>query len=207
VAELTAQSGIDCHLAFLDHDEPTLDAWLAAAGPGRVRALALLLASGYHAQFDVPRTLAKARPTVNVTDLGTLGLGRWLYDGLERVVSDAGGSPGSPVVLVAAGSSQLSARDHLKTVCSQWEQRRGAAVLPAAVSGPDPRPADVVSKLDVDARDVVVVPFLLAPGTLADRVRTAALDAGARCAATITTEHDAPPELVTHLVERLAGPG
>ena len=198
-----ATSDIHSDLAFLEHDEPLLTTWLAARPTGRVRAIGLLLASGYHAMVDIPKTLEAASPDVSITNLGTLGLDGWLFEILEQKVAEAGGTRDSPVVLVAAGSTQRAARDDLHLVCDTWQRRRGATVLPAAVSGPDPRPDQVVSTGDVAASDVVVVPFMLAPGALADRARIAAETVGARCADAITTEQRAPAELVTHLVGRL----
>ena len=200
----TSASNVDCDIAFLEHDEPLLANWLADRPSGPVMAIGLLLASGYHAQIDIPQTLAAGGASTPVTNLGTLGLGGWLFDVLDQRVIEAGGPREASVVLVAAGSTQDAARGDLRTVCTEWQRRRGGAVLPAAVTGPDPRPDVVVSALDVSASDVVVVPFMLAPGSLADRARAAAELAGVRCASTIATEQHAPPELVEHLADRLA---
>jgi sirohydrochlorin ferrochelatase len=202
-----ATDEVTSDLAFLEYDEPLLTSWLAARTTGRVRAIGLLLASGYHAQVDIPKALDAASPGLNVTNLGTLGLDTWLFEVLEQRVADAGGTLESPVVVVSAGSTQRAARDDLQSVCDMWQRRRSAAVYPAAVTGPDPRPDHVVATGDVAASDVVVVPFMLAPGALADRARVAAEAVGARCTDTITTEQQTPEELVTHLVDRLTKQG
>ncbi|MFL6182618.1 MAG: sirohydrochlorin chelatase, partial [Actinomycetes bacterium] len=181
-------SDVDCEIAFLDHDQPLLANWLTDRPSRPLRAIGLLLASGYHAQIDIPQALAAGGASRPVTNLGTLSLDGWLFGVLDRRVGDVGGTEGASVVLVAAGSTQEAARKDLRTVCDEWQRRRGGAVLPAAVTGPDPRPQDVVSTLDVAASEVVVLPFMLAPGALADRARAAAALAGVRCAPTITTE-------------------
>lgn len=201
----TSTSDIDCDLAFLEHDEPLLTNWLAHRPSRPLRAIGLLLASGYHAQIDIPQALAAAGPVPQVTNLGTLNPDAWLFDVLNQRVSDVAGTHRASIVLVAAGSTQESARADLRTVCAAWQRRRGGVVLPAAVTGSDPRPIDVVSTLDPAASPVVVVPFMLAPGALADRARDAAERAGVQCAQTIATEQHAPAELVKHLADRLAG--
>ena len=58
----TSTSDIDCDLAFLEHDEPLLTNWLAHRPSRPLRAIGLLLASGYHAQIDIPQALAAAGP-------------------------------------------------------------------------------------------------------------------------------------------------
>jgi hypothetical protein len=55
----------------------------------------------------------------------------------------------------------------------------------------------------VTAGDVIVVPLMLAPGALADRVAEAASEMGVRITEPIMTADRVPPELITHLVERL----
>jgi sirohydrochlorin ferrochelatase len=216
---VAAESAMPTGLAFLEHDEPLLTGWLRSqvartseGGPVReVRAIGLLLASGYHAQVDIPRALDAVSPELTVTNLGTLGsrdegAGRWVLPVLERAVASVGGSDESPVVLVAAGSSQEPARADLRATCALWQESRQGPVLPAAVTGPDPRPDSVVAALQVDPADVVVVPLMLAPGALADRATAAAETVGVRCADTLTSADRTPPELVTHIVRRLHYP-
>ena len=216
---VAAESAMPTRLAFLEHDEPLLADWLrtqvARASEGgtdrEVQAIGLLLASGYHAQVDIPQTLDAVSPELTVTNLGTLGsrdegAGRWVLPVLERGVAGVGGSDASPVVLVAAGSSQDQARADLRATCALWQDSRHGPVLPAAVTGPDPRPDTVVAALQADPSDVIVVPLMLAPGALADRAAAAAETVGVRCAGTLTTEDHTPPELVTHIVSRLHRP-
>jgi sirohydrochlorin ferrochelatase len=206
-------------LAFLEHDEPLLANWLhmhaarASAGEtgAEVRAVGLLLASGYHAQADIPQALDAVSPELSVTNLGTLGsrdegAGRWVLPVLERAVAGVGGSDASPVVLVAAGSSQDQARADLRATCAMWQDTRKGSVLAAAVTGPDPRPDTVIAALKAHSSDVIVVPLMLAPGALADRAAAAAETVGARCAGTLISVDHTPPELVAHIVDRLHSP-
>jgi sirohydrochlorin ferrochelatase len=196
---------ISCEIAFLDHDEPRLDSWLAHCGTIHVRAVDLLLGSGHHARVDVPQALDAAPDHVAVEHLGPLGNGDWLFAVLDHLVTNTGGDTSSPVVLTAAGSTDERARADLRAVCQTWQRRRPGPVLPAAVTGADPRPGDVLASLD--PATAIVVPLLLAPGALADRVVAAASVAQSRVTPTITTAEKTPRELVTHLVNLLSGAG
>ena len=126
--------GVRTEAAFLEHDLPDVASWLAGA-EGPVTALSLLLAPGYHAQEDVPRLLATAPDGVDVSDLGVLGSGPWLYDVVDELVASAGGDRATPVVLVAAGSSRQAAAEHLQAFVAGWAAHPagpGAAGLPGA---------------------------------------------------------------------------
>ncbi len=175
--------------AFLEHDLPDVASWLAgAAGP--VSALSLLLAPGYHAQEDVPRLLATAPDAVSVADLGVLGSGPWLHDVVDELVASAGGDPATPVVLVAAGSSRPAAGEHLQAFTAGWAATRPG---PAGVSDP--------AGLPWSRADAVVVPLLVAPGVLADRIAGAADDLGVR----VTPVLGVAPGFVRVLAERFTG--
>lgn len=198
-----------CEIAYLEHNQPLLSEWLEQRGvehtseaPSEIRAIGLLLASGYHAQVDIPRTLAAASSGPRVTNLGTLGAGEWIVPVLQRRIADAGAATGSTVVLVAAGSSQDQARADLRATCALLQDHRGGSVLPAAVTGPDPRPEQVIAALPPGASDVVLVPLMLAPGSLADRVAAVSDMAGVRHTPTLATASETPPELVHHLAAR-----
>jgi sirohydrochlorin ferrochelatase len=200
---------VRCDIAYLEHNEPTLAQWLETAaerGGYGVRAIGLLLASGYHANVDIPRALDSASGRLDITNLGTLGAGDWVIPVLERAIADVGGGTASSVVLVSAGSSQAQARSDLRRTCELLASQRHGPVLPAAVTGPDPRPEQVVAALTAQTSDVVVVPLMLAPGSLADQATAAATTIGARVTPTITTEHETPPELVAHLQTILGTP-
>jgi sirohydrochlorin ferrochelatase len=123
-----------------------------------------------------------ARPRVSYG--ATLGPHPRLLDALERrlVKADPGADPaGTAVVLAAAGSSDPEANATIARMAAQWQARTGwFAVRPAYASAAEPSPAAAVTGLLRDgAPRVVVATYLLAPGLFADRIRHAALDAGA----------------------------
>jgi sirohydrochlorin ferrochelatase len=85
------------------------------------------------------------------------------------------------VVLAAAGSSDPAANATIAELAARWTRERGwRAVMPAYASASGPRPAEQVLALrDSGAARVVVATYLLAPGYFADKIRDAALGAGA----------------------------
>jgi sirohydrochlorin ferrochelatase len=192
---------MSCEIAFLDHDQPQLGPWLEQTAHTRVRVVGLLLGAGYHARIDVPRVLDQAPGHVTVENLGTLGHGAWLFAVLDHLVTDAGGDQSSPVVMTAAGSTDEHARADVHELCTAWQRTRRGPVLVATLTGPDPRPHDVLTS--VDPAEAIVVPLLLAPGALADRAVEAAAAAGARVTRTLTTAEASPHELVGHLAHLL----
>ena len=170
------------HVAFIEHDEPRVDDWLAEqSGGDSVVALGMLLAPGYHATVDVPRLLRQASENADVVDRGVLGTGPWLHRTLDWLVADVGGGNATPVVLAVAGSTRIEARASLAAFAEQWGGTRPGRVHLAAATGPGPSLDDVVASVASVASvtsqgtpDGVVLPLMIAPGVLADRARTVA---------------------------------
>ncbi|MGH3293562.1 MAG: sirohydrochlorin chelatase [Trebonia sp.] len=184
--------GLDVRAGFLDHCAPSLPQVLgsvpADAGPAVV--VPLLLTAAYHSKADIPAQLASAaaaRPGLDVVCAGTLGPHPLLLAALERRLREAGADAGEAgrattgVVLAAAGSSDPAANATIAELAARWQRERGwRAVLPAYASATGPRPGDCVRALrDAGAARVVVATYLLAPGYFADKIRDAALGAGA----------------------------
>ena len=192
IAELAALArerspGLDLRTAFLGHAPPSLPQVLSTIEAGReVTVLPLLLTAAYHSKADIPRMLARTPRTLRprVSYGATLGPHPLLLDALERRLAEA--DPGTDpadtaVVLAAAGSSDPDANATIARMAAQWQARTGwFAVRPAYASAAEPSPAAAVTGLLRDgAPRVVVATYLLAPGLFADRIRHAALAAGA----------------------------
>jgi sirohydrochlorin ferrochelatase len=192
--------GVDVRAAFLDHCAPSLPQVLASvassgpagpSGPGDCVVLPLLLTAAYHSKTDIPAQLAAAgaaRPGLDAVCAGTLGPHPLLLTALERrlreaglAVGDAAARAATGVVFAAAGSSDPAANSTIAVLAARWARERGwRAVLPAFASAAGPRPADAVHALrNAGAARVVVATYLLAPGYFADKIRDAALGAGA----------------------------
>jgi len=205
--------GLDVRAGFLDHCAPSLPQVLgsvpAASGPAVV--VPLLLTAAYHSKADIPAQLAAAaaaRPGLDVVSAGTLGPHRLLLAALERRLREAGVAAGDAgaraetgVVLAAAGSSDPAANATIAELAAQWARERGwRAVLPGYASAAGPRPAESVRALrDGGAARVVAATYLLAPGYFADKIRDAALGAGADA---VSAALGAAPEVADVVLDR-----
>jgi sirohydrochlorin ferrochelatase len=212
--------GVDVRAAFLDHCAPSLPQVLASLAPDEAEApyqcvaLPLLLTAAYHSKADIPAQLAAAtaaQPGLDVVSAGTLGPHPLLVAALERrlreasvPVERAAGRAATSVVLAAAGSSDPSANATISALAARWQRERGwAAVVPAYASAAGPRPDEAVHALRDDGADrVVVATYLLAPGYFADKIRAAALRAGASVVSGVL---GAAPEVADVVIERYLG--
>ncbi len=216
VAQLAAVArerspGLDLRTAFLGHAPPSLPQVLATIEADReVTVLPLLLTAAFHSKADIPRVLARvSRPRVSYG--ATLGPHPLLLDALDRRLAEAdpgahGNPGGTAVVLAAAGSSDPEANATIARLAAQWQARAGwYAVRPAYASAAAPSPAAAVAGLLRDgAPRVAVATYLLAPGLFADRIREAALAAGA---AAVSPALGACAEVADLLLDRFAETG
>jgi sirohydrochlorin ferrochelatase len=208
---------LDARAAFLGHAPPTpLQVLTALAGeqerageePGAL-VLPLLLTAAYHSGTDIPDLLATAAarlPGLRIRYGQPLGPHPGLLRALERRLAETGqdlaaGARHTSVVLAAAGSSDPAANDVIARMAADWQVSRGWRVVrPAYASAARPDPAHAVAQLiRGGARRVVVASYLLAPGLFADRVREAALAAGA---AAVSAPLGAAPEVADVLLDR-----
>jgi sirohydrochlorin ferrochelatase len=215
--------GLDVRAAFLDHCAPSLPQVLGSvpgseSGGGEAAVVVpLLLTAAYHSKADIPAQLAAAtaaRPGLDVVSAGTLGPHPLLVAALERrlreagvAVDDADARAATSVVLAAAGSSDPSANATIASLAARWQRERGwRAVAPAYASAAGPRPAEAVRALRDASADfgagaprVVVATYLLAPGYFADKIRDAALGAGASAVSGVL---GAAPEVADVILDR-----
>ncbi|MEU6710332.1 sirohydrochlorin chelatase [Nonomuraea sp. NPDC046802] len=204
VAALLDQVPLDVRVAYLDHCAPTLGQ--ALCGLEEAVVLPLLLTEAYHSRVDLPAALNEVRarePRLRVHYGSTLGPHPLLLAALERRLAEAGVRPGDPdtaVVLVSAGSSDARANAVVSGLARTWRRSGWWTVTAAYASAAAPAPEEAVAALlRAGAPRVVVAPYLLAPGYFADKVRRAALAAGASAVADVLGP---APELVDVLLER-----
>ncbi|MCQ4043199.1 sirohydrochlorin chelatase [Streptantibioticus rubrisoli] len=171
---------------FLEHCAPRVPQVierLAAEGVREVVALPLLLTRAFHAKTDIPAVLREAAARhvgVAVRQADVLGPSPLLTAAMERRLAEAGvggaerGSTG--LVLASAGSSDPEARTLIAGIAREWERTGWAAVRPADPSST----SDAVAELRAGGVPrVAVVPYVLAPGVLPDRIDRGAADADA----------------------------
>jgi sirohydrochlorin ferrochelatase len=187
----------------------------APGAPGSVADAAecvvvpLLLTAAYHSKTDIPARLAAGVPAgLAARYAGTLGPHPLLLTALERRLAEAGlgltagDRQKTSVVLAAAGSSDPRANAAVAALAARWQARGGwRRVVPAYASAAGPSPGEAVRALraSVAHSPVAVASYLLAPGYFADKVRDAALEAGADV---VSAALGAAPEVADVILHR-----
>ena len=219
----------ELRVAYLGHAAPSVPQVMRAFGPDtQVTVLPLLLTAAYHSKTDIPRVLARAGTArLNLRYGAPLGPHPLLLRALERRLPATALENRSEtgVVLAAAGSSDPAANATIAGLAAQWQAAGGwfgvrpAYASPAAAGGQDSTAAAggqdstaaaggqdsttpgqaVTELLRAGACRVVVASYLLAPGLFADRIRDAALAAGA---AEVSPALGAVPEVADIVLDR-----
>lgn len=188
-----ALPGVDVRLGYAGVVGPSLADVLAEL-PGRVVVVPAFLASGFHVRVDVPEQLAAiGRDDVVVAE--PLGPDPELISALLDRLAEAGSRPGDTVVLAAAGSTDPTAQEDLRTAAALLTARVGHEVPVGYIAGGEPRVASVVASTGVRGPRVVLATWLLAPGAFHRWLA----DAGADVVAEPLGDH---PDVVGVVVER-----
>lgn len=150
----------------------------------------LLLSTGFHVRKDLPEAVGAAdRP--DLVQLGRpLGPDPLLAAAQVGRLREAGATPGQPVVLVAAGSSDPLATADLEGAVALLAEAWEGPVRLATLSGLGTRPEHVVRSGDV------VSPYLLATGYFHRKARDIALEAGGSIVADVIGAHPLVVDLV-----------
>ena len=194
-------------LGYLDHDTPRVDEAVttAALAADEVVVVPLLLASGFHANVDVPAAADRARvrfPRTRFTVTPPLGPDPLLTSALRDRLSEVGvhESDGSwGVVLAAVGSSDPAGADDVASAAALLGAGSEWRVLPGFATAAHPTISSSVAQLlSSGAGRVAVAPYVLFPGRLPDVI--AASDGSAAVARPIG-DH---PAIVRLVVARAA---
>lgn len=201
-AELTAAAaarlGWAATTSYVELCDP-LFADVVAATEEPTVVVPLLLSTGYHLRKDLPDAVEAADRADLVRLGGSLGPDPLLAAAQVDRLREAGATPGQPVVLVAAGSSDPLATTDLEEAAHLLGQAWGAPVRLATLSGLGTRPQHVVRAGDA------VSPYLLATGYFHRKARHASLAAGASVVADVLGPHPRAVDLVVQRAQALAG--
>ncbi|HVV77445.1 MAG TPA: CbiX/SirB N-terminal domain-containing protein [Mycobacteriales bacterium] len=143
---------MDVVVGYLDHCEPRL----TELGTDGAVVVPMLLATGYHLETDIPA----AAPNATVAD--PIGPDPRLTAVVADRLAEAGWTPGTPVVLAAAGSSDERGVVDVRAAAVQLAELLDVEVTAAFAGGGQP------SLSEVDAKAVAT--YLLAPGHFADTI-------------------------------------
>ncbi|KQT91626.1 hypothetical protein ASG49_11555 [Marmoricola sp. Leaf446] len=186
--------GCEAVTSYVELCDPLLTEVLATSATPTV-VLPLLLSTGFHLRQDLPAAVAGAGgPVVLGRSLGPHAL---LADAQVDQLRRAGATPGDPLVMVAAGSSDALATRDLDRAGDLLARAWGGPVRVATLSGLGHRPEEVVRAGDR------VSPYLLASGFFADRAARVAREAGATLVADVIGPHPLVVDLVVRRTRAL----
>ncbi len=207
-------AGLAVTVGYVDNATPSVRHALAALPVGTTAVvLPLLLTAAEHSKTDVPAAVQEvraARPDLRLHYGRPLGPHPLLLAALrDRLAAVAAAPTGDTVVVLAAGGSADpdANAEVARTARLLLESAGYAAVEPAFASTARPGVDEAVARWRrLGADHVVVAPYLLSPGFLADRVRAAGAGAGADAVAGVLGDHPALAQLVLERYrEALAG--
>lgn len=195
--------------ATLDLNRPRLDgavAYLQSKGISDLVVVPMLLTASYQANQEPPafaREAQSAYPNVRITTAAPVGADPYLLRGLDAVLKAAGHRPNqsTAVVLASAGSSYAAARTRHASLALAWRTHGWGASAIAFASGEGPSIGEAVSDLRQQGfEQICVVPLLLAPGAVSQRITEAARAAGAVSVSGTLHSTDAAMEVVLRRV-------
>jgi sirohydrochlorin ferrochelatase len=193
-------------VSFLDFQPPTPSEVLSRLRPGPAVLVPLLMTAAFHGTVDIPAVVTEAPPAVAVSVTDVLGpvhgfMPAQLLAALRRRLADTGAGFDA-LVLAAAGTSNVRARNSIALAARALGSSYGVPCLPAYASAGTPTGGTVVRALtDRGARRVAIASYFLAPGRLYDAVTGSALAAGAVAAAAPLAD---APELVSLILNRVS---
>ncbi|WP_411734099.1 sirohydrochlorin chelatase [Paeniglutamicibacter sp.] len=177
LAAVLAADGIDAviHEAYVDVQDPRLEAVLAALPPGEDAIVApLLLSEGFHTSVDIANAVATRAHTRTSAPLGP---DPRMATVLAKRLAQAGHQPVDAVVLAAAGTRIEVGQQQAARMAAALAEELGLEVAVAYCSAAAPSVPDAVAALRAaGARRVGIASFLLAPGFFHDRLAGAGAD-------------------------------
>ncbi len=192
---------LDVRLGHIELNEPLLDDTLRAAS-GAAVLVPLLLGRGYHVKRDLPEAAARATH-LRTRVAAPLGPHPLLVEALYERLLEAGWTPGTAVVLAAAGSRDPdSAADPRRTATLLAGRLGGVPVVPAYASAATPGVPEAVRALAARGHHrTAVASYFAAPGRFA--TQTAAASPGP--AAAPLGDHPAMARLVLRRYDEALG--
>ncbi|MFF9054915.1 sirohydrochlorin chelatase [Streptomyces erythrochromogenes] len=164
---------LDVRLGHIELNEPLLDDTLRAAA-GAAVLVPLLLGRGYHVKRDLPEAAARATH-LRTRVAAPLGPHPLLVEALYERLLEAGWTPGTAVVLAAAGSRDPdSAADTRRTAALLSARLDGVPVVPAYASAAAPSVPEAVRALAARGHHrTAVASYFAAPGRFATQTAAA----------------------------------
>ncbi|MFV0406667.1 MAG: sirohydrochlorin chelatase [Propioniciclava sp.] len=162
--------GAQVHVAWVDLHRELLHDFLPTVGPCTV--VPCFLAAGFHVTHDVASAAAASPYPVTVTPhLGARESLCGVLAALSGRIAEAGG-PGDALVLAAIGSRMAAAQAEIDAVAVRLADLWNVPVRPGFIFSGQPQVAAVADDLRTDGhRDLLMVPYTIAPGLFGERLR------------------------------------
>ena len=191
-----ASPHLDVREAFVDVQEPPV-ARVVDSIDGLAVVVPLLLAPGFHVHVDVQRAVDRRSAVAS----RTLGPDARLTSLLLDRLSQAGATTDDIIVLGAAGSTDVRARQSIDAAARMLGSAWGAPVPVGHIGGTGTPINEIVRDMSNAGRRVVVASYLMAPGFFYDRLLT--------CGAQVVTRplldgQDVDPGMVSLVLDRFA---
>lgn len=193
-------------LASLDQDRARLDGAIAhfkSKGIHDIVVVPLILSvlpEGTDQRLPDPRSKVMVdHPEVQLTVSGPVGCDPHLLKGLDQLLRASGHRPNDRmgVVLGSAGSISEEVRAAHAALAEKWETQGWGAATHAFASGQGQTVAEAVDKVRASGVErVIMVPFVMSPGQLAQRLGDQAREAGAEAIQTGLHSTDAAVDVV-----------
>src|SRR3954468_4299580 len=184
-------SGVDVAVGYLDHSEPDVPTALVPLlrDNDSVTVVPLLFAPGKHYDIDLPALVGGH----NVSLTPPLGADPLVAAALRDRLIEAETPAGALVVVVSAGSKDAAALHSTEATARLLAEGTGWDVVGTDATADL---ATLIASSTAHPATVAVSPLLLAPGAFAERIATAAFDAGADIVAAPIADHPAIAVLV-----------
>lgn len=187
---------LDVREAFVDVQDPPV-ARVVDNIDGLAVVVPLLLAPGFHVHVDVQE--AVDRPSAVAS--GTLGPDSRLTGVLLRRLAAVGATNDDVIVLGAAGSTDVRARQSVDAAARMLGAAWGSPVPVGYVGGTGTPIGEIVRDVARAGRRVVVASYLMAPGFFYDRLLGCGADVVTR---PLLDGPDVEPGMVSLVLDRFA---
>ncbi|MFE0579798.1 sirohydrochlorin chelatase [Streptomyces sp. NPDC058874] len=166
---------LDVRLGHIELNAPLLDDTLRGTS-GAAVLVPLLLGRGHHVKHDLPAAAARATH-LHIRVAAPLGPHPLLVEALYERLVEAGWTPGTAVVLAAAGSRDPDSAADTRRTATLLAGRLGVPVVPAYASAAAPTTSEAVRALAARGHHrTAVASYFAAPGRFA--AQTAAASPG-----------------------------
>lgn len=182
--------GMTTESCYLEHDVPRAQEFLARPEAGQTAVLPLLLTAGFHWRTDIPPLLARPGQEIRLVAPPPP---RIFADGIAE---SAQGHAVTQIVVALAGSRSLKLLDRCAEMESKISRRlNGRVSVTTALT-----PSEVG---ELATRNSIVIPLVVAPGILCDRITQAGEAAGAMVAPPFGSTHSFAGALAAYLIENI----